>query len=169
MKKIIINLFLFSSIFLLNSCDEKQWPTPDIQLADVYVLSNLKGDNAPSSIEVFGQNDFVVVFRNSNVSSLAVTNYKDSTDVNKFNIRFTMQESIVQIVNKIENRYVVKKEYACMSDSVKSVFTSNLEGEVNFGYGKLTVLVDTIEGALGSNPKKTLVYTMAIRKDTRRL
>lgn len=169
MKKYIIILFVFVSLLLLNSCEEKQWPTADIQMAPVYVLSNLAGDNAPSSMEVFGENNLVVLIKNTNFTSLPISNYKDSTTVDKFNIRFTTQENIVQIVNKIEYRYVVTKDYSSKSDSIKSVFVSNLEGDVNFGYGKLTVLVDTIEGALGSNPKKTLVYTMAIRKNKLRL
>lgn len=169
MKKYIINLCLFSSLLLLNGCEEKQWPTPDIQMVPVYVLTKITGSSAPTSMEVFGEDNFVILITGANYKSYPIVDFIDNTDNTKFNIQFSTQEEFIQTVAEVEKRYLVKKEYSCSSDSIKSVFTSNLEGNVDFGYGIMTIVVDTIEGALGNNPRKTLNYTLTIRKDTRRL
>lgn len=116
MKNIIKYIAIFSVIFTLTSCDEKEWLAPDIEATSVYSITDITGFTAVK-INVYKEKPLIIEY----ATSVALKNYTSSTFVDA-----STDTTISFSVNKVTADGTVS--YSVTADKITGVGSLTVDG-----------------------------------------
>ena len=139
---------IFSFVFavlLLCSCEKKDLKESDIGLVPVYNISNIQGEEAPFSIDLYIDDPLVIVYPNANqLEAYEIADYVDDSTASEYDFSFVKS---VKTTTEEDN------------NEIYAVETYQVKGEV--GSNSDIMIIKSINGN-GNSSTKT--YAVTIKK-----
>lgn len=145
MKNLIFALGLLA--VLASSCEEKIWPTSELELVPVYAVTEIVGTDAPFALDVYKEKSLAITFvKESLLESAETYNYLDASDEVNYAVTFSAKQEVL------------------LEDSTTTIHT--LDYEINAdkatGVGSMTVITTEED-----DTESTVVYTAEVAEDER--
>lgn len=98
MKNIILLGSFLAFLLMFSSCEDNDWPEPDIEKVPVYSITGISGSGAPHALEVYRNEDtpLMIEFKNANLlANYKTSDYVDASTESTFNITYSIQRPAV--------------------------------------------------------------------------